>query len=142
MIPLHRPAPEVPASRPLPFAHDAPTVILTETLPLRLTPPVTLPPPADETRVPDTLNGTVLEAWQLPARGANVTFQVPSKAPGLITLAVTASAVPGAATAARAAAANIHRKARETLKSAKKAIGLAEIVIFFLFWGELLLAWR
>jgi hypothetical protein len=78
IIPLHLPAPELPTSRPLPFAHDAPTVILTETLPRRLTPPVTLPPPADETRVPDTLNGTVLVELQLPARGANVTFQVPS----------------------------------------------------------------
>ena len=78
MTPLHRPAPELPASRPLPFAHEAPTVIRTETLPLRLTPPVTLPPPADETRGPATAKGTELEAWQLPAWGVNVTFQVPS----------------------------------------------------------------
>src|SRR6202035_4024639 len=78
MIPLHRPAPALPASRPPPFAHEAPTLIRTETLPLGLTPPVTLPPPADATRVPATMNGIVLEAWQLPAWGVNVTFQVPS----------------------------------------------------------------
>ncbi len=78
MTPLQRPAPELPASRPLPFAQEAPTVIRTETLPLRLTPPVTLPLPADETRVPATQKGTVLVAWQLPAWGVKVTFQVPS----------------------------------------------------------------
>ena len=78
MIPLHRPAPELPASRPLPLADEALTVIWTETLPLLLTPPVTLPPPADETRWPATVKGTVLEAWQLPAWGVNVTFQLPS----------------------------------------------------------------
>src|SRR5450759_2893451 len=69
--PLHRPAPELPTSRPLPLAQDAPTVIRTETMPPRPMPPVTLPPPADETRVPDTVNGTVLVAWQLPAWGVN-----------------------------------------------------------------------
>jgi hypothetical protein len=68
----------LPASRPLPFAQDAPTVILTETLPPVLTPPVTLPPPADETRGPATMKGTVLLAWQLPAWGVKVTFHVPS----------------------------------------------------------------
>ena len=52
--------------------------MVTETAPPRLTPPVTLPPPADETRVPETRNGTVLLELQLPARGVKVTFQVPS----------------------------------------------------------------
>jgi hypothetical protein len=78
MKPLQRPVPELPASRPPPFAQEAPTLIRTETLPLPLTPPVTLPPPADETRVPCTVKGMVLEAWQLPTCGVNVTFQVPS----------------------------------------------------------------
>ena len=78
MIPLHRPAPELPASRPLPVATDAPTDILTETLPPGLIPPVTLPPPADETRVPVTVKGTLLFELQLPARVAKTTFQVPS----------------------------------------------------------------
>jgi hypothetical protein len=78
IIPLHRPVPELPASRPLPVATDAPTDILTETAPLGLIPPVTLPPPADETRPPDTANGTLLAELQLPARVANTTFQVPS----------------------------------------------------------------
>jgi len=41
MIPLHRPAPELPASRPLPLADDEPRVIRTATLPLALTPPLT-----------------------------------------------------------------------------------------------------
>jgi hypothetical protein len=132
--PLHRPAPELPTSRPLPFAHEAPTVIRTETLPLRLTPPVTLPPPADETRVPDTVNGTVLVAWQFPAWGVNVTFQVPSEAPGLtIRARLAASAVSGAATATRAAATSIQRKARRRLKSVKRAIGRPEIIIFSCF---------
>src|SRR6202035_3031299 len=76
MIPLHRPAPLVPASRPLPLALEAPTDMLTETMPARLMPPVTLPPPADETRVPATVNGTLLEL-QLPASVANCTFQPP-----------------------------------------------------------------
>jgi hypothetical protein len=123
MIPLHRPAPELPVSPPLPFAHEAPTLIRTETLPLRLTPPVTLPPPADETRVPATVNGTVLEAWQFPAWGVNVTFQMPSKDPDLTTRArLAASAGLGAAIATRIAAANAQRRAREGLKSVKKAI--------------------
>jgi len=52
MNPLQRPVPELPASRPPPFAQEAPTLSRTETLPLPVTPPVTLPPPADETRVP------------------------------------------------------------------------------------------
>src|SRR5258708_2759277 len=78
MTPAHRPAPELPASRPLPAAHDRPTDILTATAPPRLMPPVTLPPPADETWRPDTANGTLLVALQLPAWVAKITFQVPS----------------------------------------------------------------
>src|SRR5580692_12390059 len=132
MIPLHRPAPLVPASRPLPLALEAPTEMLTETIPPRPTPPVTLPPPADETRVPATVNGTVLEAWQFPAWGVNVTFQVPSNDPGLTTRArLAASAVLGAAIATRTAAANAQRSAREGLKSVKRAIERTDIGIFF-----------
>jgi hypothetical protein len=78
MMPLHRPVPELPTSRPLPLAFDAPTDMLTETTPLRLMPPVTLPPPADETRVPDTAKGTLFVELQLPRSVANRTFQVPS----------------------------------------------------------------
>src|SRR5665647_2638317 len=78
MIPAHRPLPELPASRPLPLALDAPTEILTETAPPRLMPPVTLPPPADETRVPATVKGTLLLELQLPRWVANKTFQTPS----------------------------------------------------------------
>src|SRR5450432_3219532 len=78
ITPLHRPAPELPASRPLPAAHDSPTDILTATAPPRLMPPVTLPPPADDTRLPDTAKGTLLVALQLPAWVAKTTFQVPS----------------------------------------------------------------
>jgi len=48
--------------------------------------------------------------------------------------------VPGAATAARTAAANIQRKARMGLKSAKKAIGRADIVIFSCFLTAPLMA--
>jgi hypothetical protein len=78
MIPLHFPAPKLPTSRPLPLACDPPTDIWTDTMPAGLMPPVTLPPPADETRVPDTVKGTLLVELQLPARVANTTFQVPS----------------------------------------------------------------
>src|SRR3981189_3085118 len=74
IIPLHRPAPELPASRPLPLATDAPTDILTATLPPRPIPPVTLPPPADETRLPDTVKGTLLVELQLLPRGGEDNF--------------------------------------------------------------------
>jgi hypothetical protein len=50
-------------------------------------------------------------------------------------LAVLASAVAGAAAAARTAATNIHRKARPRLTSAKKAIGRADMVIFLPIFG-------
>jgi hypothetical protein len=129
MIPLHRPAPALPASPPLPFAHEAPTLIRTETLPLRVTPPVTLPPPADETRLPDTVNGKVLEAWQFPAWGVNVTFQVPSKDPGLTILALAPAAL-GAAIATRTAAANAQRRARKGLRLLKMVIDWADKDIF------------
>jgi hypothetical protein len=59
MIPRHAPLPLLPASRPPPVAVDAPTDTLTATLPPRPTVPETLPPPADETRLPLTLNGTL-----------------------------------------------------------------------------------
>ena len=86
MIPLQRPAPELPTSRPRPLALEAPTDIVTATLPPRPMPPVTLPPPADETRRPDTLKGTLLVELQLPAVVAKATFQTPSS-PALTTLA-------------------------------------------------------
>src|SRR5207247_6248959 len=78
MIPLHRPAPELPTSRPLPLALDAPTDIVTATLPPRPMPPLTLPPPAEETRWPDTVRGTRLVELQLPAVGVKAAFQTPS----------------------------------------------------------------
>src|SRR3984957_20114843 len=95
MIPLHRPPPELPDSRPLPLALDSPTDTATETAPEGLTPPVTLPPPADETRRPETVNGKLLEP-QLPARVLNCTFQMPSKDAGPAAIATRASAVTGA----------------------------------------------
>jgi hypothetical protein len=133
MIPLHRPLPKLPASRPLPVATEAPTEILTETLPRGLIPPVTLPPPADERRVPDTLKGTVWSELQLPARVAKVTFQVPSKAPGL---AIAACAPDGAdiATAPKTAAAKMDRKALMRPKKSRVAIGWANMDMFSLFW--------
>jgi hypothetical protein len=130
MTPLHRPPPELPASRPVPLALDSPTETLTETAPEGLTPPVTFPPPADETRRPETVNGKLLEL-QLPARVLNCTFQMPSKAPGPAVLATRASAVTGApAMAASTVAANTHRKARMGLKLTKEAVGRTDIVIF------------
>ena len=78
ITPLHRPAPVLPKSRPLPLATDSPTDILTDTTPARLMPPVTLPPPADDTRRPDTAKGALLVALQLPARVTKITFQMPS----------------------------------------------------------------
>ena len=106
--------------------------MLTETAPEGLMPPVTLPPPADETRRPVTVNGTLLVEPQLPARVVNNTFQMPSKAPGPAILAArAASAVTGVpAMAARTVAANTHREARIGLKLAKEAVGRADIVIF------------
>ena len=59
MIPRQEPAPLVPASRPPPLALDAPTETLTATAPTRLTVPETLPPPADDTRLPATEKGTL-----------------------------------------------------------------------------------
>ena len=78
ITPLHRPAPELPASRPVPFASDRPTEMRTETAPLGLMPPVTFPPPADETCLPDTLKGALLLELQFPALVVKTTFQVPS----------------------------------------------------------------
>ena len=78
MIPLQRPVPELPARRPLPFATDNPSEIRTETAPPGVMPPVTLPPPADETCRPETLKGALLVALQFPARVVNTTLQFPS----------------------------------------------------------------
>jgi hypothetical protein len=39
---------------------------------------VTLPPPADETRLPDTVKGTLLVELQLPLWVVKTTFQTPS----------------------------------------------------------------
>src|ERR1700760_4270487 len=74
MMPLQRPEPELPTSRPLPLACDAPTWLLTDTTPGRLIPAAALPPPAGETRVPVTMNGTLLVELQLPAWVAKWTF--------------------------------------------------------------------
>ena len=94
-------------------------------------PPVTLPPPADETRRPVTVNGTLLVELQLPARVTNSTFQTPSKAPGAAALADrAASAGTGeAAIAARTVAASTHRNMRTGLKSARTVVGRADVVI-------------
>src|ERR1700733_15758327 len=78
MTPLQRPVPELPTRRPLPSAADRPTEMRTETAPPGVTPPVTLPPPAEETCVPETLKGALLVELQLPARVVKVTFQFPS----------------------------------------------------------------
>jgi len=78
MMPLHLPEPELPISLPLPLATDRPTDIRTATTPPGLMPPVTLPPPADESRRPDTVKGALLLALQLPAWVKNTTFQTPS----------------------------------------------------------------
>jgi hypothetical protein len=78
MMPLHLPEPELPTKRPLPLAADRPTDIRTATTPVGLMPPVTLPPPADESRLPETVKGALLVELQLPARVKKTTFQVPS----------------------------------------------------------------
>jgi hypothetical protein len=59
MMPLHDPAPLLPASRPPPLAREAPTDTLTATAPARLTEPETRPPPADNTRLPEIVKGTL-----------------------------------------------------------------------------------
>src|ERR1700730_17269882 len=63
------------------------------------------------------------------------TFQSPSQPPPAPP-AFLASTAPGAATAARTAAANIHDKARLGLRSPKSAIGRADILIFFPIYGR------
>jgi hypothetical protein len=78
MMPLQRPVPELPTNRPVPLAADSPTEIRTVTTPFGVMPPVTLPPPADETLVPETLKGALLVELQLPALVVKVTFQLPS----------------------------------------------------------------
>ena len=132
MIPLHRPLPVLPASRPVPDATEAPTEIVTETLPRGLMPPVTLPPPADERRVPDTVKGTVWSELQFPDWVAKVTFQVPSKAPGL---AIAACAPEGAdiATAPKTAAAKMDRRALGRRKLERVATDWADMDMFSLF---------
>jgi hypothetical protein len=59
MMPLHEPAPLLPASRPPPLALEAPTDTLTATAPARSTEPETRPPPADNTRLPAIVKGTL-----------------------------------------------------------------------------------
>jgi hypothetical protein len=59
MMPRQDPAPLLRESWPPPLALDAPTETLTATAPARLTEPETLPPPADETRLPMTVKGTL-----------------------------------------------------------------------------------
>ena len=59
MMPLQEPAPAAPPSRPPPLAWDAPTETWTATAPPRLTVPETRPPPADDTRLPVTVKGTL-----------------------------------------------------------------------------------
>jgi hypothetical protein len=140
MTPRQRPVPELPTRRPLPLACDRPTDTLTETIPVRLMPPVTLPPPAEDTRVPVTVKGTLLVELQLPAWVAKATFQIPSYAPARATLATLASAVWGTVAAARTAAANTHREARMAVESADKAIDRAEIGIFPSFRAMALMA--
>jgi hypothetical protein len=71
-----------------------------------------------------------LEAWQLPAWGVKVTFQVPSKAPGLMTLARVAASA-GVVTAT-AAAINIHCMARAYGNSAEATADKENMLIFFL----------
>jgi hypothetical protein len=78
MMPLHLPEPELPTSLPLPLATERPTDIRTATMPAGLMPPLTLPPPADESRRPETVNGALLLELQLPARVKKTTFQTPS----------------------------------------------------------------
>jgi hypothetical protein len=78
MIPLHQPAPTVLVTLPPPLARDAPTETVTATAPARLTEPETRPPPADETRLPVTVKGTLKPERQLPRVVANTTFQTPS----------------------------------------------------------------
>jgi hypothetical protein len=59
MIPRHEPAPRLPTSRPPPFAVEAPTDTLTATRPPRPTEPAIRPAPADDTRLPVTVKGTL-----------------------------------------------------------------------------------
>jgi hypothetical protein len=101
ITPVQRPEPEFPTSRPEPLACDAPSEALTDTAPAGLTLPLTLPPPADEIRVPDTLNGALL-LLQLPALVVKVTFQVPSKLPARGAALTGLDITPTAIKAARA----------------------------------------
>jgi hypothetical protein len=59
MTPRQEPAPLMPWSRPPPVACEAPTETRTATPPARLTEPDTRPPPAELTRLPATVKGTL-----------------------------------------------------------------------------------
>src|SRR5436305_10116266 len=106
-----------------------PTEMLTDTTPPRPMPPVTLPPPADETRVPDTMKGTLLVELQLPARVVNITFQVPSYIPAWVNR-LTSAPQELATRAAKTAADKLHRNPREVLKRADGPADRAEKIIF------------
>jgi hypothetical protein len=62
----------------VPLAAESPRLIRTATRPEALIPPVTLPPPAEKSRLPETTKGALLVELQLPARVMKTTFQVPS----------------------------------------------------------------
>ena len=85
--------------------------------------------------------------WLTWRRGRSVAVHMPitcdalsSIATGTSAPAFLASAASGAATAARTAATKIHCKARNVLKSAKRAIGRTDILIFFPIKAALLMA--
>ena len=92
-------------------------------------PPVTVPPPAEKTRRPETAKGALLVELQLPASVVKTTFQVPSKA--LTERAARASAewvAPKAA--ARTVTAKSAGLAPPRPKFAKSLNDRNEIVIF------------
>ena len=91
------------------------------------------PGPADARRArvvggPGAYDGTWNVTFAPRAGNCSSTNTVPF----LVSGRSVASAAPGAATAARTAATKIHGKALNVLKSAKKAVGRADILIFFL----------
>jgi hypothetical protein len=129
MTPRQEPAPLLPASLPPPLAFEAPTDTLTATAPARVTVPDTLPPPADDTRVPVTRKGTLYPELQLPRVVAKTTFQVPSKPPPALMAASTGA---GTAAVERAANTGSHRKVDKLAKVGSPEIKRANWVIFVL----------
>jgi hypothetical protein len=116
----------------LPLAFERPTDIVTATAPLPLMPPVTLPPPADETRCPKTVKGTLWFELQLPAWVARP-HSKRHHSSALWPLRRHRRRWSSRQLWQRTPAANIQRNTPLAVRSAKKMIGRADDIFFSCF---------